>query len=175
MDYKEYEEKASTTACYNKKVALPYVVLGLCSELGEAYEKLNNNDELEEVGKEIGDNLWYLAMIRRECNLTINNWDWKEFYSEDKDITPFDLPTQAGKIADQVKKWLRDDWDKAENGDLPENRKTEIEKAWKEVWKLLNSLVYRMGMDIEDIAKQNIDKLFSRKQRDKIHGAGDNR
>ena len=42
MDYFEYEEKAATTACYNEKVALSYVTLGLCSEMGETYEKINN-------------------------------------------------------------------------------------------------------------------------------------
>lgn len=78
MDYFEYEEKAATTACYNEKVALSYVTLGLCSEMGETYEKINNEAETEEISKEIGDMFWYLAMIRKECNLDIEGWDWKE-------------------------------------------------------------------------------------------------
>ena len=78
MNYFEYEEKAATTACYNEKVALSYVTLGLCSEMGETYEKINNEAETEEISKEIGDMFWYLAMIRKECNLDIEGWDWKE-------------------------------------------------------------------------------------------------
>ncbi len=39
MNYFEYEEKAATTACYNEKVALSYVTLGLCSEMGESLGK----------------------------------------------------------------------------------------------------------------------------------------
>ena len=92
MNYFEYEEKAATTACYNEKVVLSYVTLGLCSEMGETYEKINNEAEMEEISKEIGDMFWYLAMIRKECNLDIEGWDWKESLADAEGAGVFDLP-----------------------------------------------------------------------------------
>lgn len=97
MNYFEYEEKAATTACYNEKVALSYVTLGLCSEMGETYEKINNEAETEEISKEIGDMFWYLAMIRKECNLDIEGWDWKEALANAEGAGVFDLPVEVGK------------------------------------------------------------------------------
>ena len=46
MDYFEYEEKAATTACYNEKVALSYVTLGLCY-IGHSGEEESKDSELE--------------------------------------------------------------------------------------------------------------------------------
>lgn len=160
MNYFEYEEKAATTACYNEKVALSYVTLGLCSEMGETYEKINNEAETEEISKEIGDMFWYLAMIRKECNLDIEGWDWKEALTNAEGAGVFDLPVEVGKIADQVKKWLRDDWKEAEQNVFPEARKKAVLEAWKNAWKVINSMINRVGLDTEKIAEQNIENCF---------------
>jgi 2-isopropylmalate synthase len=61
------------------------------------------------------------------------------------------------------------------SGTHQEARKKAVLEAWKNAWKVINSMINRVGLDTEKIAEQNIEKLFSRKQRDKIHGAGDNR
>ena len=58
IDYKTYEELAITTKCYDDKVALPYVVLGLCGEVGELYEKIQQESEKDLIVKEFGDVLW---------------------------------------------------------------------------------------------------------------------
>ena len=55
MNYKEYENKAITTKAYHEKVAIPYVVLGLCGELGETYEKLDQVDSVEDEKKLLGE------------------------------------------------------------------------------------------------------------------------
>lgn len=108
MEYKEYEEKYNDTKLYSDEVAIGYVALGLCGELGELYEKISQ-EELGELGrKEIGDMLWYLVMMRRELNLSfIEKWPVAE---EGLKIDPFVLVVEVGKIAEQVKKFMRDDW-----------------------------------------------------------------
>lgn len=80
MNYKEYEVKATNqTPIYNPKEAIPYVVIGLAGEMGETFEKMKDEANIEDVALEIGDMMWYLAMIRIELNLPIeDDWDWNE-------------------------------------------------------------------------------------------------
>lgn len=87
MEFEKYQDEASLTAQYPKiKVHIPHVegelvhntrwiypLLGLMGEAGELTEKLKKilrnqngivrNEDKEEIGKEIGDILWYLAEI----------------------------------------------------------------------------------------------------------------
>lgn len=73
---------------------------------------------------------------------------------------------ETGEIAEKLKKVIRDgnpvdkDALKKELGDV--------------LWYVAN-LAYELGLDLEDIAQTNIDKLFSRKERNCLHGSGDNR
>ena len=68
MNFKEYEAHAASTACYQKEVAIPYVIMGLTNELAEVYEKVDCAAEAKEIIKEIGDVLWYVALICRNWN-----------------------------------------------------------------------------------------------------------
>ena len=49
MNYKEYEAKANQTPIYNPKVAIPYVVIGLAGEMGETFEKMKDEANIEDV------------------------------------------------------------------------------------------------------------------------------
>ena len=40
MNLNEYQEKAITSKIYDDSVAIPYVVLGICGETAELYEKV---------------------------------------------------------------------------------------------------------------------------------------
>lgn len=172
MTYKEYEEKAITTKCYSDKVAIPYVVLGLCGELGETLEKIDQDASEDEIIKEIGDQMWYLAGIRVELGLELrDDWDW----TNSKKPSPFSLPVEVGKICEQVKKWLRDDWKVDEENIFPEKRKAIVLEAWENIWSYLNDLSDYVNTSIEEVGRINNEKLASRKERDMIHGSGDNR
>jgi hypothetical protein len=174
MNYKEYESKAITTRVYDPAVAIPYVALGLTGEMGELYEKIQNGASVEETSKEAGDVLWYLAAIRVELNLKeVTEWPVTNNIEPD----PFVLVVNAGKIAEQCKKYLRDDW-KPGCCTFPEKRKEVVEESWNEI---LYALTYLAGSKffnekgIEVIAKENNEKLASRAKRNEIHGSGDNR
>ncbi len=82
MDFKEYQKKSRETAIYpNKGNDFIYPTLGLAGESGEVAEKIkkvlrDNNGvvgekEKEEIKKELGDVLWYLAQIATELNLSL--------------------------------------------------------------------------------------------------------
>ena len=70
----EYQEKCKATAIYPKKDAIAYLSLGLVSEAGEVAGKVKKNirDGTESnVASEIGDVLWYCAMLANELNANL--------------------------------------------------------------------------------------------------------
>ena len=70
----EYQNKAKETAIYPKKDALPYLVLGLTSEAGEVAgkaKKLIRDGTQSDLAAEIGDVLWYCAMLATELNVCL--------------------------------------------------------------------------------------------------------
>lgn len=75
------------------------------------------------------------------------------------------LTGEAGEVADKVKKSIRDGvFDK--QGILKELGDT--------LW-YLTAAAADLGYSLEDVAIANVEKVESRKQRDKISGSGDNR
>ena len=70
----EYQRKAGETAIYPKKDALPYLSLGLVSEAGEVagkVKKLIRDGTESDVASEVGDVLWYCAMLATELNVSL--------------------------------------------------------------------------------------------------------
>ena len=85
MNFNEYQEMAKSTAIYDKKHQILYPALGLAGEAGEVANKVKklirdgyekNKDYRKEVAAEIGDVLWYCAVLADDigCDLeTIAN------------------------------------------------------------------------------------------------------
>ncbi|NJK90192.1 MAG: nucleoside triphosphate pyrophosphohydrolase family protein [Myxococcales bacterium] len=87
MNMLDYQDKAATTAVYREKTgartekALTYALIGLANEAGEACGKLKKvmrgdrplEDAIEDIGAELGDVLWYLAMACDELGLELND------------------------------------------------------------------------------------------------------
>lgn len=74
MTFNEYQKESRKTAIYpDKGYNLTYPILGLVGESGEVAEKMKkilrdhdgeiNNEHREEIIKELGDVLWYMAQI----------------------------------------------------------------------------------------------------------------
>ncbi len=80
------------------------------------------------------------------------------------------LVGESGEVAEKIKKVLRD-----KNGLVDENTKMEIKKELGDVLWYLSQLATELNLSLDDIANDNLQKLFSRMERDKIHGEGDNR
>ena len=84
MDIKEYQEEAKKTAIYPKidGKGWLYPALGLPNEAGEVAGKIKKivrdhsfemTEEMRlEIGKEIGDVLWYTAQLASELNLSLD-------------------------------------------------------------------------------------------------------
>ncbi|RMD67670.1 hypothetical protein D6817_00960 [Candidatus Pacearchaeota archaeon] len=82
MDFNEYQERAKETAIYpTLAFRWIYPALGLAGESGEVVEKLkkiarNKEGEISEedrkkLGAELGDVLWYVAMLANELGLSL--------------------------------------------------------------------------------------------------------
>ena len=75
MTFDEYQIKAKQTAIYDHPIIYP--TLGLCGESGEVAEKVKNHlrdgTSLDELKKELGDVLWYLASIASDLNISLND------------------------------------------------------------------------------------------------------
>ena len=80
------------------------------------------------------------------------------------------LAGEAGETADKVKKILRD-----KNGLISDVDKREVVKELGDTLWYISAISSYLGVELEEVAKQNIDKLESRRRRNQLHGEGDNR
>jgi NTP pyrophosphatase (non-canonical NTP hydrolase) len=82
MTFKEYQEEARKTAIYpNLGSNFIYPTLGLVGEAGEVAEKIKkvirdsnsvvSEEKKQELIKELGDVLWYIANLSFELNLSM--------------------------------------------------------------------------------------------------------
>ncbi len=80
------------------------------------------------------------------------------------------LAGESGEVAEKVKKILRDN-----NGVADDSRKKELQKELGDVLWYVSQLATELGLSLDEIASLNIEKLYSRFDRNKISGNGDNR
>ena len=81
MKLNEYQNKAISTAIYPKTFAIMYPVLGLNGEAGEVAEKVKKvirdyggnftSEHKQEISKELGDVLWYIAATARDLGYSL--------------------------------------------------------------------------------------------------------
>jgi NTP pyrophosphatase (non-canonical NTP hydrolase) len=77
---------------------------------------------------------------------------------------------EAGEVAEKIKKVLRD-----KMGVVDEETKRAIKGELGDVLWYASQLASELGMSLDDIARHNLEKLFSRKNREVLKGDGDNR
>ena len=84
MNFTAYQNLAKKTAIYpNIGNNIQYPTLGLCGETGEVAEKVKkiirdkdgvfDSADQEEITKELGDCLWYLANIAKEFGIDLQD------------------------------------------------------------------------------------------------------
>ena len=81
---------------------------------------------------------------------------------------------EAGEVADKIKKLLRDDG-LNKPSDLSETQRMELAKELGDVLWYLSQLTTELKMELNDVAKWNLEKLYSRMERGRLSGSGDNR
>jgi NTP pyrophosphatase (non-canonical NTP hydrolase) len=80
------------------------------------------------------------------------------------------LAGEAGEVAEHAKKAIRDD-----GGTVSDERRAAMAKELGDVLWYVAQLASELGLDLDEIAGQNLEKLFSRQQRGVLSGSGDDR
>lgn len=80
------------------------------------------------------------------------------------------LNGEAGEVAEKIGKILRD-----KDGKYSHEAKLEIIKELGDVLWYITATATDLGFNLSDVAKMNMEKILSRKERNKISGSGDNR
>ena len=77
---------------------------------------------------------------------------------------------EVGEIQGKIKKIIRD-----AGGDISEESRKEISKEIGDVLWYVMAICEEFDLRMEDVAQENINKLFSRMERGVLGGSGDNR
>jgi NTP pyrophosphatase (non-canonical NTP hydrolase) len=80
------------------------------------------------------------------------------------------LAGEAGEVAEHAKKAIRDD-----AGEVSDERRAAMSKELGDVLWYVAQLATELGLDLNEIAGQNLEKLFSRQARGVLSGSGDDR
>lgn len=83
MKLNEYQDFAKQTAMYPREVAIAYVTMGLSGEAGEIANKVKkiyrdkegqlSEGSKKDLAKELGDVLWYVAMLAHELDYSLED------------------------------------------------------------------------------------------------------
>lgn len=77
---------------------------------------------------------------------------------------------EAGEVQNKLKKVIRD-----HQGEITPELQAAVKKELGDVLWYVATTCSELGLDMQDVAQDNIDKLFSRKERNVLTGDGDNR
>ena len=168
----EYREMCRVTAIYPEELAVPYLVLGLCSESVELIDSAHNSSEAGEMEqiKELGDCQWYVCRLAEHYGFDFALMANSTQPADDA----VDLVRIPGLLANYAKKQIRDGskWTGEER-----------EEARQKIRELLVKFVScsrtyardHLSTDYANILQANYNKLMSRKNRGVLTGSGDNR
>lgn len=81
------------------------------------------------------------------------------------------LTGEAGEVAEKVKKWVRDEGGAA----MSDERRHAILLELGDVQFYITALADDIGYSLDDVISANVNKLSSRRDRDVLHGSGDDR
>lgn len=161
----EYKKAALSTAFYpNIGSNILYPIIAVFEESGELIEKLEESADAKDIAKELGDILWYCAMIFHELNEDF------VFKIEKSYLTTNKLMTHNSRIAGIIKKSQRD-----ENGILKGEKRLELKMHLNFVLTFVYNTSNQIGYTIEEVCDMNISKIEDRIERGTLAGSGDDR
>ena len=80
------------------------------------------------------------------------------------------LAGEAGEVAEHAKKAIRDD-----GGEISDERRAAMAKELGDVLWYVAQLASELGLELDEIAQGNLEKLLSRQRRGVLSGSGDER
>ena len=96
---------------------------------------------------------------------------WNLIHTDHPIVYPtLGLANEAGEVAGKIKKIFRD-----KNGRISDEDREALKHELGDVLWYLTQICTELGLTLEQVAETNIEKLFSRLERNQIKGSGDNR
>jgi NTP pyrophosphatase (non-canonical NTP hydrolase) len=194
MNYNEYQAAAKTTAIYPESAKLTYPLLGLSGEFGEICEKvkkhIRDGRELDkdDLTKELGDVLWYLSAVSSDFDIKLNDvFDYVvNEYESAYSVIRYDVVTSLLLLSNAIGKlseeFVCDDEltmqvsiDNANDEEFAKYQEGLRIELLANILFYLIQLITAFELSIDNIADTNLAKLLSRKERNVLHGSGDNR
>jgi NTP pyrophosphatase (non-canonical NTP hydrolase) len=77
---------------------------------------------------------------------------------------------EAGEVAEHAKKAIRDD-----GGEISSERRSAMSAELGDVLWYVSQIATELGLDLDEIAEANLQKLLSRQRRGALSGSGDDR
>jgi len=159
FNFADYQDWAKTTAIYPDQIKGLYPLLGLVGETGEVVEKILASLHIVADASSVGE------------------VDKEAFDKLNKIMSLLNTVKDAGKELEVLKKDIRKNGLSginvimSSNPEVLEDIKKELgDQQWYQA-----ALASDWGLNLQDVAQANHDKLESRKERNVIHGSGDNR
>lgn len=165
VNLENYKIEALKSAYYpNIGSNREYPMIAIFEECVEIFEKIENSAPKEDLIKEIGDLMWYMAMLFTEFK---KPFIFKRF-DVCEDHSSFIIKT--GDLSSIFKKTLRDD-----NGIFKIENLIEFFKIVDDLMSYVCSKAEENGYSIFEVGKINIEKINDRIARGVLSGKGDNR
>lgn len=96
---------------------------------------------------------------------------WNLIHTDHPIVYPtLGLANEAGEVAGKIKKIFRD-----KQGQISAEDREALKQELGDVLWYLTQICTELNLTLEEVAEANITKLFSRLERGKIRGDGDNR
>jgi NTP pyrophosphatase (non-canonical NTP hydrolase) len=96
---------------------------------------------------------------------------WNLIHTDHPIVYPtLGLANEAGEVAGKIKKIFRD-----KNGVISDADRESLKQELGDVLWYLTQICTELDLTMEEVAEANIEKLFSRLERNQIKGSGDNR
>ena len=181
MDFNEYQEWTKSTAIYPPEEAITYTTLGLISEAGEVAGKVKkiirdaggqvSQEQKDALKSELSDVCWYLARLSDELQIQFQDvvdLNGRSFNSDQKlSQIAIDLSKNASNVASVSAAYV--------NGRTTGNIENHIKQELNRVVYDIGEMAVQLDLTLKQILDYNVEKLESRKERNKLSGSGDNR
>ena len=182
MNFLKYQEQAWSTAIYNNKGDNPvYVVEGLCGEAGEVFElikRIHRGQELdlEKLKGETGDVLWYIQGMHSEYNMNMPDREMDPYQRACvASVKPFDIHHWAFRLSSSIGRVA--EWqDSCTYYDMYNFvSPSDLQNLLESCLQALTMLIHTAGLQLDEVAQFNLDKLARRQEKGILSGDGSDR
>lgn len=170
MELEEYKKKTiqrlNKSIAFDEKENMYYACMGLIEETGEIVAELRKplfkgnfhekTLDIEEIKSELGDLMWYIALICKNTNIDMNQLhehEGKEIENKREKLiqTVIEIGKGSGRIVEEYQKVYGDEADKSQLIEKIENQYLNI-----------CELARNLNLTIDEILNENIRKTSSR-------------